>query len=156
MSSPSHVYDTVVIGAGMAGAQCAQNLAKAGLDVVILEKSRGVGGRMSTRRLSMKTGEAIADHGAQYITAKGDRFRQFVDRQLKLGMMTEWTRHIHVLDDTGLHEGEYDERIPRYCCPEGMTAVVKQVCTSLTVELETRITTVQATANGWQMTADDG
>ncbi|MEM9536486.1 MAG: FAD-dependent oxidoreductase [Cyanobacteria bacterium P01_E01_bin.45] len=155
MFSPSHVYDTVVIGAGMAGARCAQNLAKAGLDVVILEKSRGVGGRMSTRRVSLDAEETIADHGAQYITVKGDRFRQFVDRQLKLGTMAEWTRHIHVLDDTGLHEGDYDDRVPRYCCPEGMTAVVKQMCTSLNVVLQTRVSAVQATAGGWQVTADD-
>ena len=140
----------------MAGAQCARNLAKAGLDVVVLDKSRGVGGRMSTRRVSLDAGEAIADHGAQYITAKGDRFRRFVERQLELGTMAEWTRQIHVWDDTGLHEGQYDDRTPRYCCPEGMTAVVKHICASLHVELQTRITAVQATADGWQVMADDG
>ncbi|MGK7912064.1 MAG: NAD(P)/FAD-dependent oxidoreductase [Synechococcus sp.] len=156
MSSPSHVYDTVVIGAGMAGARCAQNLAKAGWDVVILEKSRGVGGRMSTRRVSLDAGEAIVDHGTQYVTAKDDRFRTFVDRQLKQGTMAEWTRLIHVLDDTGLHEGEYDDRSPRYCCPAGMTTVVKQMCTSLNVVLQARATAAQATTNGWQVTTDDG
>ena len=39
-----------VIGAGMAGATCARLLADAGLDVTLFDKSRGVGGRMSTRR----------------------------------------------------------------------------------------------------------
>ena len=54
----------IVIGAGMAGLTAAtvlQNSAQ--WDVLVLDKGRGVGGRMATRRL----GEGgKADHGAQY------------------------------------------------------------------------------------------
>ena len=139
----------------MAGSRCAFNLVKAGLDVLVLDKSRGVGGRMSTRRIVVEGQEVIADHGTQYITAKGDRFRRFVEQQLKLGTMVEWTRRIHVLDESGLHEGGYDDRAPRYCCPRGMTAVVKGMCQSLNVELQTRVTAVRASEEGWQAIADD-
>ncbi|MFY9458131.1 MAG: FAD-dependent oxidoreductase, partial [Aquabacterium commune] len=53
-----------VVGAGLAGLSCAQALRSAGLQVTVLDKSRGVAGRMSTRR-----GEGWqADHGAQYFT----------------------------------------------------------------------------------------
>lgn len=45
-------FDVAVIGAGMAGLICAQQLQRAGYSVVMLEKSRGVGGRMATRRVS--------------------------------------------------------------------------------------------------------
>ena len=139
----------------MAGARCAGNLVKAGLDVLVLDKSRGFGGRMSTRRVVHNDRKIAVDHGTQYITAKGDRFRQFVRQQLELGTMAEWTRTLHVLDDTGLHEGDYDDRAPRYCCPQGMTAVVKQMCESLIVERQTRITRVKATEDGWQIFSDD-
>lgn len=52
-----------VIGAGVAGAACARRLHEGGADVVVLEKARGVGGRMSTRRVE---GRAF-DHGAAVI-----------------------------------------------------------------------------------------
>ena len=40
--------DVVIIGAGLAGLACAQRLTRAGIDVVILEASDGVGGRVRT------------------------------------------------------------------------------------------------------------
>ncbi len=38
------------IGAGMAGLSCTQALCHQGYDVVMFDKGRGPGGRMSTRR----------------------------------------------------------------------------------------------------------
>lgn len=50
----------VVVGAGIAGLMCARELAATGVDVVVVDKGRGVGGRMATRRF----GGAVFDHGA--------------------------------------------------------------------------------------------
>lgn len=54
-----------VIGAGLAGLAAAEALQAHGDDVVVLEKSRGVGGRTATRR----AGERRFDHGAPYLHA---------------------------------------------------------------------------------------
>ncbi|MDP3490273.1 MAG: FAD-dependent oxidoreductase, partial [Phenylobacterium sp.] len=40
-----------IIGAGMAGLSCAEALSDAGHAVQVLDKGRGPGGRMSTRRI---------------------------------------------------------------------------------------------------------
>ena len=60
-------YDIIVVGAGIAGLMASGYLIKAGYRVAVLEKARGVGGRMATRRI----GEAVCDHGAQYFSVKG-------------------------------------------------------------------------------------
>lgn len=52
-----------IIGAGVAGLACAQDLRAAGVDVVVYEKSRGPGGRTATRR----EGTLRFDHGAQHL-----------------------------------------------------------------------------------------
>ena len=59
------MLDVAIIGAGVAGLTCAQQLHQAGYKVVVLEKSRGVGGRMATRRIE----ETYVDHGVRYLGA---------------------------------------------------------------------------------------
>ena len=63
-----------VIGAGISGLVCARLLVEQGMEVTVFEKSRGVGGRMATRR----TPEGCHfDHGAQYFTVRDERFRRY-------------------------------------------------------------------------------
>ncbi len=50
-ASGNGVLDAVVIGAGVAGLTCARDLVAAGWSVLVVEKSRGVGGRCATRRM---------------------------------------------------------------------------------------------------------
>jgi hypothetical protein len=59
-----------VIGAGMAGVAAARTLLQAGHRVTLIEKSRGFGGRMSTRRTEF----GGFDQGAQYFTVRDSRF----------------------------------------------------------------------------------
>ena len=47
----AELRDVVVVGAGLAGLRCARELGRAGLDVLVLEASDGVGGRVRTDRL---------------------------------------------------------------------------------------------------------
>lgn len=60
----------VIIGSGMAGLACARRLADAGLVPIVLDKGRGIGGRVATRRM----GDLQFDHGAQYVNAHGAEF----------------------------------------------------------------------------------
>jgi renalase len=59
-----------IIGAGMAGITCARTLAQAGHSVQVFEKSRGLAGRMATRR----TPFGSFDHGTPYFVARDPRF----------------------------------------------------------------------------------
>lgn len=67
-------HDVVVVGAGIAGLSAAERLMAAGLRVLVLDKSRGIGGRMATRRV----GAAVCDHGAQFFTVRGGDFADLV------------------------------------------------------------------------------
>src|SRR5271166_6425969 len=65
-----------IIGAGMAGLAAAQRLKDCGFDITLIEKSRGLGGRMATRLVD----DLEFDHGAQYFTATGARFSAMVGK----------------------------------------------------------------------------
>ncbi len=82
--------DIVIIGAGMAGLSCASALAESGLNIRLLDKGRGPGGRMAARRAEI-AGEPVAfDHGAQYFTARDPNFQDAVSEWEKLGAAARW------------------------------------------------------------------
>lgn len=64
----STTADVLVVGAGLAGATAAGVVAAAGRDVIALDKGRGPGGRLSTRRVD----DRRFDHGAAAVQASGD------------------------------------------------------------------------------------
>jgi len=68
-----------VVGAGIAGASCAGTLAAAGWEVDVFDKSRGAGGRLSTKRMD----QGWATLGSPFVSAKRDPFRS---------QLREWVR----------------------------------------------------------------
>ena len=55
-------------------------------EVVVLDKGRGVGGRMATRRI----GEATLDHGAQFFTTHTAEFASVVAGWVAAGVAVPW------------------------------------------------------------------
>ncbi|MEL7542590.1 MAG: FAD-dependent oxidoreductase [Pseudomonadota bacterium] len=76
-----------IIGAGIAGLTLARRLHDAGLAVEVIEKSRGLGGRLAARRRDAAT----YDHGAQYFTARSEAFRAIVAKAEAGGFAAEWS-----------------------------------------------------------------
>ncbi|MFM9059795.1 MAG: NAD(P)/FAD-dependent oxidoreductase [Planctomycetaceae bacterium] len=76
----------IVIGAGIAGLCAAGELVRAGRRVLVVEKSRGIGGRMATRRV----GGAVCDHGAQFFTVRGRAFGGIVADAEAAGAIDRW------------------------------------------------------------------
>ena len=67
--------DVIVVGAGLAGLQCARTLARAGLDVGVLEASDAVGGRIRTDVVD----GVLVDRGFQLLNPAYPAVRRWVD-----------------------------------------------------------------------------
>lgn len=145
-------FDVAVIGAGIAGLTCAQHLVAKGYRVVVLEKSRGVGGRVATRRLQ----GTCADHGACYLSPKGNLFCDRVHNWLEAGVLQVWTDTMHELDANGqLQPSPPNDRTPRYAPASGMTAIAKSIAAGLDIRFNQRVHSLQPTdANTWQLSMD--
>jgi renalase len=114
-------WDAIVVGAGMAGLCAARELVAAGRSVLVLDKGRGVGGRVATRRL----GSAVCDHGAQFFTVRGRAFGGIVAEAHAAGAVAEWCRGFS--RDGSLGGGGGGDGHPRWRGTRGMTDLPKQV-----------------------------
>lgn len=127
----------LIIGAGISGLLCATELKRAGHAVRLLDKGRGFGGRMATRRM----GEARLDHGAQYFTARDPQFKRYVHEWLEAGVLREWFQHLPIDSDPQGH--------PRYCGIEGMTDVPKYLAKDLDVRRSEQVTALSRKSGQW-------
>lgn len=129
----AHV-DVVVVGAGIAGLSAARELIAAGLSVLMLDKGRGLGGRMATRRL----GRAVCDHGAQFFTVRGRAFGGIVAAAHEDDAVVEWCRGFTRDGSLGRDGGNVTAGHPRWRGRQGMTDLPKWVAARLADEAGSR------------------
>ena len=135
-----------VIGAGMAGLACAGALQAAGIPVTLFEKSRGVGGRMATRRTA--SGSAF-DHGAQYFTVRDPQFREQVEQWCLAGTAALWLGRIIRLEQGVI--SELNEPIDRYVGLPAMNSIAKSLASKLNVNLNCTIQSIHSFDDGWDL-----
>jgi renalase len=135
----------IVVGAGIAGLACARSLVQRGLQVVVLEKSRGVGGRCATRR----TERGAFDHGAQYFTARDPRFRTLLAGLVEGGIVAPIEAPIVRLGASARPAALPVET--RYAAVPGMSALGRALAAGLDVRQETRVTATSFAAGRWSV-----
>ena len=137
----------VVVGAGISGLLAARELQDAGWRVTVLDKGRGAGGRMATRR----AGGGTFDHGAQFFTVRGERFGKLVEEWLEVGAVREWTRGFAGPDGERNEDGH-----PRYRGADGMTSIPKHLALGLDVHTGERAVEVNMRDGGWEVVCESG
>ncbi len=133
------MFDIAVIGAGMAGLSCAQRLRQAGYSVAVVEKSRGAGGRVATRRVQ----GTRADHGARYLEPQGDAVQELIDVLVDRDILKLWTDTVWEF-----RQGELSAS-PNSCyiAPAGMNAVGKYLAQDLEIWCGRRVQAIFTTDN---------
>ncbi|WP_075216225.1 NAD(P)/FAD-dependent oxidoreductase [Mongoliimonas terrestris] len=129
-----------VVGAGIAGLTAARKLAKAGAIVQVFEKSRGIGGRLATRR----TEGGPIDHGAQYFTAREPAFKAWVARAKLEGAAASWAPRGK--------DGEDDWLVGM----PGMSGLVTALVDGYKVANEKRVTAIAEADGAMTLTFEDG
>lgn len=136
----------VVIGAGMAGLTAAHRLS-AVAEVIVLDKGRGVGGRLATRR----NGEATFDHGAQFLTTHSDEFAQIVNRWVNDGVVTPWFRGRIGPDGVTDPDGH-----TRFRGVISMNAIAKALSVGLDVRTASLVSALRNDGTSWTVVMNDG
>ncbi len=143
-----------VVGAGLAGSSCATSLQQAGVDVALFDKSRGVGGRMSTRRASWIDAQGLPqsasfDHGAPWFSARQPRFRALLDRARVAGCVQPWRPRVHANWPAVLDSGGY------VAVPD-MPALCRHLVAQVPLHLDYSVQRLQRASEGWFLAAAGG
>lgn len=131
-----------IVGAGLAGLTCARALTQAGLAVTVFEKSRGVGGRLSTRRVDWAT----FDHGTQYFTARDPVFMDWIRGLMASGTVSQWSP---VMDKPNPLE-------PWYVANPGMNSLARAQANDLNVVPNARVSAIEWHNDQWQLLFEEG
>ncbi len=135
MNNNLTLFDVAVIGAGLTGLSCAKELSQLGSRVVVLEKSRGLGGRVATRRIN----DLRVDHGLPYLQPQGKLSGQLIQRLHQENIIQPWHSQF---PDT-------------YIAPQGMSEIAKFIGKDLEVWRQSRVEKIEPTeAQTWHLTLD--
>lgn len=138
----SHV---AVIGAGLAGLSCADALVQAGMDVTVFEKSRGIAGRMSTRK-----GDGWqCDHGACYFTARDPAFQEQLAKWIEAGAAAQWHTPIGVYENQTWQQRKSSDA--RYVGTPWMTSPAHYIAQSLAIQTSHTVNKVRQAQGRWQL-----
>lgn len=120
-------HPILIIGAGMTGIACARALADAGHAPVVLDKGRGIGGRLATRRTSEGW---HFDHGAQYVRAKTEPFQAVLD-----AIATPWP----------------DAAPGAFVGTQGMSSLAKALAHGIDIRQNTEVTGITQQDGLWRL-----
>lgn len=135
-----------VIGAGIAGASCARWLSNAGYAVQVFDKSRGAGGRMTTRRVDWTDAaggvhQASFDHGAPGFQVRSPEFAAFIDQAAHDGLVFPW----QPLGTCGRPQETL------WVAGPDMPALCRHLLRGLTVQTLCQIDGLRRDAGGWTL-----
>lgn len=128
-----------VIGAGVAGLAAAHRLRhlQPAVEIVVFEKSRGVGGRAATRRAN----GAVFDHGAQYIKGATPQIERLLRAELAHQTLVDIPQPVWTFDTTNhITPGDPAQNTePKWTYSDGITRLAKELARGLDIRYQTRI-----------------
>lgn len=129
----------LIVGAGLAGLTAAFELSKQGYQVTVLDKGRGVGGRLASRSIE----GARFDHGAQYFSVKTPEFQSFASFLENTNQVQKW-----LPNETFEH--------PRYVGLGGMNSIAKLLAQSIDVRTNEKVISIEKTEKGCAVNTEKG
>jgi predicted NAD/FAD-dependent oxidoreductase len=129
-------HEHLIIGAGAAGLTLGRILSQNSKSVLVLEKSRGLGGRMATRW----TDSAKFDHGAQFVKTPGEfhsAWKEFFT-----------PNHSHLWFQK--------ENFQYYSFKNGMTSWAKWAAQGLDIQLNQKVVRLTQTNSDWLVQTEEG
>ena len=144
-------FDIAVIGAGLTGLIAAERLRRAGRQVLVVDKARGPGGRLATRR---GDDSVRMDHGCQYLVEDVRDELATLVQDPDPEFMASWGP-VHSRG-TSMEADHYPIGSMWHVGMPTMSAIPKSLAAELEIRLRTRVTRLNRVEDDWQLLDDQG
>jgi renalase len=132
ISNNNLVWDVLIVGAGIAGLSAATALSQSKLSqsqnklkVCVVDKGRGVGGRMATRRSNADEHDFVWDHGAQFIRFRSEEGQGLSQKWIEQKHIFNWLNELPQWSNKEIQQ--HPENAARYSGLAGMTTIPKHL-----------------------------
>lgn len=132
----------LVIGGGISGLIVATILQRNNIKVTVLDKGRGIGGRLATRRIQ----DGVFDYGAQYFSVSNPQFQKWVDEWIEAGIVTQWCEKF----------ASEDNPKPRYRGVISNRDIAKYLARDLDAYTSTKVTELNYHHSQWWVKTEAG
>ena len=130
--------DIVVIGAGIAGLSFARTMKQHGREVVILERSRAVGGRCATWRHA----DMSMDYGVPFLHARSPLFWHTVDQLLGPNVLPGWPQRVQGNGPT-CQPRALDAGVRHVALRGGLNTLAKKLAEGIEILRESEVTSIK-------------
>ncbi len=149
---PAHKPAIAIIGSGIAGLACATALT-VDYSISLFDKSRGLSGRMSTRRAEAHQ----FDHGAQYFRANSAEFADWLAPLRGAGHVRDWqAKAVRIASNGAVTQTEDDA--PKLVFAPTMNMVGKAILAGrpqIKTYLDCQIEAIEGQAQSWVLRSAD-
>lgn len=139
----------LILGAGISGIMAGRALQTQGYQVALLDKARGPGGRLASKRLP----DWQFDMGAQYITARSRIMQNLLQEWETQGLVVPWRGDFAFWQGNTLHP---HQGASRYVGTPRMSALSRGLSEDLTLFCGQAVTQLRYQQRQWQLTLADG
>lgn len=142
----------LIVGGGISGLIIATELKRHHIQTTILDKGRGIGGRLATRRIRHSAEiEGIFDYGAQHFIVTNPKFQAWVDEWIGQGIVEEWSRGFSTADGNSKNDN-----LIYYRGVESNRSLAKYLAQDLNIYTSTKIINLNWQDAQWIIEAENG
>jgi hypothetical protein len=138
--------DIVVIGAGIAGLSFARKMKQHGREVLILERSRAVGGRCASWRHE----DITMDYGVPFLHARSPLYWQTVDQLLGADVLSGWPHRVQGNGPT-CQPRALDPGVRRAALRGGLNSFAKKLAEGIEILRESEVTSIKSIQGSFEI-----
>jgi renalase len=142
--------DTVVVGAGIAGLSFARAIKNQGREVLIVERSRALGGRCATWR---HAGIPL-DYGVPFLHGRSPLFWETVDQLLAEDVLSGWPERVEGEGQT-CQPRALESGVRRAALRGGMNTLAKRLASDLEIMREAEVTSLTMRSGCFELRGED-
>ena len=140
-----------IIGSGISGLSFAK-IFKKKVSIEIFEKSRGVGGRMATRRAYPYK----FNHGAQYFKIKNSNFGDFLKPLINNKIIRPWNaNYVEIKNKVVIKREKWNYDTKHYVGYPKMSSVAKFISKDSVIKFSCKIVRIYKKSDGWYLYDSD-